>query len=142
VYACCRWCVSFFACIFFISPLYILFRLVVAVDFHLRLLLVELLNLGQLRLNHILRNVVDHLISKDGGVFERLLGIGDVALFDLGLGDQDLGIKLPLLVGSFNRGLVRVLTVDLGIVKLALLEETSAPIVIDPRRLGAGFDCL
>ena len=60
----------------------------------------------------------------------------------MGLGDQDLCVQLPLLVGSFNRGLVRVLTVDLGIVKLALLEETSAPIVIDPSRLGAGFYCL
>ena len=83
------WCVSFFACtIFFISPLYILFRLVVrvaavVVSLHLRLLLVELLDLGQLRLDHILGNIINNLISKDGGVFERLLGVGDLALFDL-----------------------------------------------------------
>ena len=71
----------------FISPLYILFRLVVrvaavVVSLHLRLLLVELLDLGQLRLDHILGNIINNLISKDGGVFERLLGVGDLALFD------------------------------------------------------------
>ena len=72
---------------FFISPLYILFRLVVrvaavVVSLHLRLLLVELLDLGQLRLDHILGDIINNLISKDGGVFERLLGVGDLALFD------------------------------------------------------------